>query len=130
MARLDTFEAVATELEARRSFLIEAGAGAGKTTTLVRTLQHLLNHHRTDLEAHGRRIACITEEGPRRVPCPVVRHQDPVLIPAGRPHSTQAVGRRCRGGGGLVGRRTGNGSRARYHRRRCVSRPVRALPSG
>ncbi|MFE7299864.1 UvrD-helicase domain-containing protein [Streptomyces sp. NPDC057579] len=60
MARLDTLEAVATELDARRSFLIEAGAGAGKTTTLVRALQHLLNHHRTDLEAHGRRIACIT----------------------------------------------------------------------
>ncbi|MFD8467222.1 UvrD-helicase domain-containing protein [Streptomyces cyaneofuscatus] len=60
MARLDTLEAVAAEMEARRSFLVEAGAGAGKTTTLVRTLQHLLNHHRTDLEAHGRRIACIT----------------------------------------------------------------------
>ncbi|CAM5239811.1 hypothetical protein SALBM311S_12394 [Streptomyces alboniger] len=60
MARLDTFEAVATELEARRSFLVEAGAGAGKTTTLVRALQHLLTHHRADLEAHGRRIACIT----------------------------------------------------------------------
>ncbi|GHK01235.1 DNA helicase [Streptomyces sp. Y2F8-2] len=60
MARLSTLEAVVTELEARRSFLVEAGAGAGKTTTLVHTLQHLLNHHRTDLEAHGRRIACIT----------------------------------------------------------------------
>ncbi|AZQ38517.1 ATP-dependent helicase [Streptomyces cyaneochromogenes] len=60
MARLDTLEAVATELEARRSFLVEAGAGAGKTTTLVRALQHLLTHRRADLEAHGRRIACIT----------------------------------------------------------------------
>ncbi|WP_174546233.1 UvrD-helicase domain-containing protein [Nocardiopsis dassonvillei] len=60
MARLDTLEAVATELEAQRSFLVEAGAGAGKTTTLVRALQYLLNHHRAGLEAHGRRIACIT----------------------------------------------------------------------
>ncbi|WTU15383.1 AAA family ATPase [Streptomyces sp. NBC_00075] len=27
---------------------------------MVRALQHLLTHHRADLEAHGRRIACIT----------------------------------------------------------------------
>ncbi|MEU1268492.1 ATP-dependent helicase [Streptomyces sp. NPDC005799] len=60
MARLDTLEAVATELEAQHSFLVEAGAGAGKTTTLVHALQHLLTHHRADLEAHARRIACIT----------------------------------------------------------------------
>ncbi|MFD7886457.1 UvrD-helicase domain-containing protein [Streptomyces bauhiniae] len=60
MARLDALEAVTTELEAQRSFLVEAGAGAGKTTTLVRALQHLLNHRRADLETHGRRIACIT----------------------------------------------------------------------
>ncbi|MFE9904897.1 UvrD-helicase domain-containing protein [Streptomyces achromogenes] len=60
MARVDTLAAVATELEARRSFLVEAGAGAGKTTTLVRALQHLLNCHRANLEAHSRRIACIT----------------------------------------------------------------------
>ncbi|MGK4585081.1 UvrD-helicase domain-containing protein [Kitasatospora sp. HPMI-4] len=60
MARLETLETVAVELEARRSFLVEAGAGAGKTTTLVRALQHLLTRQRADLEAHGRRIACIT----------------------------------------------------------------------
>jgi len=60
VARVDTLEAVTTELEARRSFLVEAGAGAGKTTTLVRALQHLLNCHRASLEAHSRRIACIT----------------------------------------------------------------------
>ncbi|WP_461085732.1 UvrD-helicase domain-containing protein [Streptomyces deserti] len=57
---LDTLTAVIEELEAGRSFLLEAGAGAGKTTTLVRALQHLLSHRRTELEASGRRIACIT----------------------------------------------------------------------
>ncbi|MER5959449.1 UvrD-helicase domain-containing protein [Streptomyces sp. NPDC001893] len=60
MARLDTLEAVIAKLEARRSFLVEAGAGAGKTTTLVRALQHLLAHRRVSLEANHRRIACIT----------------------------------------------------------------------
>ncbi|WUH92266.1 UvrD-helicase domain-containing protein [Streptomyces sp. NBC_00433] len=49
-----------TELEARRSFLVEAGAGAGKTTTLVNALRHLLVSHRAGMEKHGRRIACIT----------------------------------------------------------------------
>lgn len=44
----------------RRSFLVEAGAGAGKTYTLVKALQHLIR-----TEAHLRprsheRIACIT----------------------------------------------------------------------
>ncbi|MEU4654620.1 ATP-dependent helicase [Streptomyces sp. NPDC023723] len=60
MARIDTLEAVATELDARRSFLVEAGAGAGKTTALVRALQYLINHRRRDLEVRGQRIACIT----------------------------------------------------------------------
>ncbi|MER6100650.1 ATP-dependent helicase [Streptomyces sp. NPDC001728] len=60
MAHLDTFDAVVTELKSRRSFLMEAGAGAGKTTDLVRTLQHLLSCRRSELESHGRRIACIT----------------------------------------------------------------------
>ncbi|MET9014945.1 UvrD-helicase domain-containing protein [Streptomyces olivaceoviridis] len=47
-------------LTARRSFLVEAGAGAGKTTTLVQALHHLLAHDRTRLEASDKRIACIT----------------------------------------------------------------------
>ncbi|MEU1696151.1 UvrD-helicase domain-containing protein [Streptomyces hirsutus] len=57
MARVDTLEAVIEELEARRSFLVEAGAG--KTTTLVKALQSLLGRPRAQLEANSRRIACI-----------------------------------------------------------------------
>ncbi|MFI6582195.1 UvrD-helicase domain-containing protein [Embleya sp. NPDC050493] len=60
MARVETLHAVVRELDARRSFLVEAGAGAGKTTTLVQALRHLLDHHRAPLEANGKRIACIT----------------------------------------------------------------------
>ncbi|WP_433917487.1 UvrD-helicase domain-containing protein [Streptomyces canus] len=48
------------ELDARRSFLVEAGAGAGKKTDLVHALQYLLNRRRWELEAYGRQIACIT----------------------------------------------------------------------
>ncbi|MEU1542038.1 ATP-dependent helicase [Actinacidiphila glaucinigra] len=60
MARIDTLDAVVQELQTHRSFLVEAGAGAGKTTTLVQALQYLLGHDRTRLEAHAKRIACIT----------------------------------------------------------------------
>ena len=60
MALLNTTEEVAAELEARHSFLVEAGAGSGKTTTLVRALQHLLDNQRSSLASHGKKIACIT----------------------------------------------------------------------
>lgn len=60
MADLTTIETVVKELDARHSFLVEAGAGAGKTTDLVRALQYLLGHRRSELESSGRRIACIT----------------------------------------------------------------------
>ncbi|MEV8606089.1 UvrD-helicase domain-containing protein [Streptomyces griseoviridis] len=60
MADLTTIETVVKELDARHSFLVEAGAGAGKTTDLVRALQYLLGHQRSELESSGQRIACIT----------------------------------------------------------------------
>ncbi len=55
-----TIDKVIGELEARRSFLVEAGAGAGKTTTLVEALEHSLRSQGSELASKGRRIACIT----------------------------------------------------------------------
>ncbi|MCX4909603.1 UvrD-helicase domain-containing protein [Streptomyces sp. NBC_00878] len=55
-----TIDQVIDELDAGRSFLVEAGAGAGKTTTLVQALEHSLQHHGAELASKGRRIACIT----------------------------------------------------------------------
>ncbi|WP_353946511.1 ATP-dependent helicase [Streptomyces sp. HUAS MG91] len=55
-----TVDKVIEELEARRSFLVEAGAGAGKTTTLVEALEHSLQSQGKELKRTGRRIACIT----------------------------------------------------------------------
>ena len=43
-----------------RSFVMVAGAGSGKTTSLVKALEHLLITHGPALRRSGRRIACIT----------------------------------------------------------------------
>lgn len=44
----------------RQSFVLEAGAGAGKTYSLIKVLQHLISERRARLLRHGQRIACIT----------------------------------------------------------------------
>ena len=47
-------------LEHGESFLVEAGAGAGKNYTLVKALQFLIGRHRHTLPQRHQRIACIT----------------------------------------------------------------------
>lgn len=44
----------------RTSFLLDAGAGAGKTYSLVKVLQLILLNHGSELRAKGQRVACIT----------------------------------------------------------------------
>jgi len=43
-----------------QSFLLEAGAGAGKTYSLVKVLKTLVQNHAMDFQRFGQRIACIT----------------------------------------------------------------------
>lgn len=43
-----------------RSFVMVAGAGSGKTTSLVKALDHLARTRGADLRRRGQRIACIT----------------------------------------------------------------------
>lgn len=47
-------------LERRESFLVEAGAGAGKTYTLVKALRFLMDRYRHTLPQRHQKIACIT----------------------------------------------------------------------
>lgn len=47
-------------LERRENFLVEAGAGAGKTYTLVKALQFLIDRYQNILPQRHHRIACIT----------------------------------------------------------------------
>lgn len=60
MAVKGMLEQLFEHLDAGASFKLEAGAGSGKTHSLVRALQHLLATRRTELEQSGRAIACIT----------------------------------------------------------------------
>ncbi|MBN6113143.1 UvrD-helicase domain-containing protein [Xanthomonas bonasiae] len=47
-------------LDDRRSFAMIAGAGAGKTSSLVEALSRVRDHEGATLRKHGQRIACIT----------------------------------------------------------------------
>ena len=51
---------IANCLEHGESFLLDAGAGAGKTYSLVQGIKLLLKQERTNLKTSGRQIACIT----------------------------------------------------------------------
>jgi DNA helicase-2/ATP-dependent DNA helicase PcrA len=44
----------------QRSFVMVAGAGSGKTTSLVKALAHIGHSRRAELKTRGQRIACIT----------------------------------------------------------------------
>ncbi len=51
---------VAARIADGESFLLEAGAGAGKTYSLVETLKSLIASHGAKLRQRGQQIACIT----------------------------------------------------------------------
>lgn len=47
-------------LKARQSFLLDAGAGSGKTSSLIRALDFIRGPDRASVMADGQRVACIT----------------------------------------------------------------------
>src|SRR5689334_18713593 len=47
-------------LDQSTSFVMVAGAGSGKTTSLVKALAHIGKTHGKSLRERGQRIACIT----------------------------------------------------------------------
>lgn len=51
---------VVDALKTGRSFLLEAGAGAGKTYSLIEALRYLINMEGRNLRQRSQRIACIT----------------------------------------------------------------------
>lgn len=60
MAEQDTLEAIQESIGARESFVVEAGAGSGKTRSLIETIQSVLTVEREDLARTNRRVVCIT----------------------------------------------------------------------
>lgn len=57
MAAIDE---ILTHIENKKSFVLEAGAGSGKTYTLIQTLNYLIAHKGELLRKSGQRICCIT----------------------------------------------------------------------
>jgi len=51
---------IAAAINNKQSFLVEAGAGSGKTWSLIETLKYILNEEASTLEGKDRQITCIT----------------------------------------------------------------------
>lgn len=60
LAAARALEQLVGALDAGRSFVFEAGAGAGKTHSLVYGLRHLINGRGPEFLANGQQIACIS----------------------------------------------------------------------
>lgn len=60
MAEQNTLEEIIECIEAKKSFLIEAGAGSGKTRSLIDTLKYILETNADSLSKDQQEIACIT----------------------------------------------------------------------
>ncbi len=59
-AGVDTEIATCLNLEMPQSFFLFAGAGSGKTRSLVNALQHIRKNYNRSLRLHGQRVAVIT----------------------------------------------------------------------
>jgi len=53
-------QSIVTCIDARKPFLVEAGAGAGKTYSLINTLKYLIESQGRELLRRNQRVACIT----------------------------------------------------------------------
>ena len=56
----ESFENVKDCINIGKSFVVEAGAGSGKTWTLIESIKHILDTQVTVLEKANQQIACIT----------------------------------------------------------------------
>jgi DNA helicase II / ATP-dependent DNA helicase PcrA len=57
---MNTFEKIKDCIAKQVSFVVEAGAGSGKTFTLIQTLNHILEIKGAELKYNNRSIVCIT----------------------------------------------------------------------
>ncbi len=57
---MSAFEKIIESLLKKQSLILEAGAGSGKTHTLIQTVNFLLDNHSDKLIDNGQKIACIT----------------------------------------------------------------------
>ena len=60
MNDMTAFEQIVQHIEGHKSFVLEAGAGSGKTYTLIQTLNYLIQSKGEDLKKAKQKIVCIT----------------------------------------------------------------------
>jgi DNA helicase-2/ATP-dependent DNA helicase PcrA len=60
VAEQDTLDKIINQISTNSSFVVEAGAGSGKTSSLIETLRYVVDQHGTELLSRGQRVACIT----------------------------------------------------------------------
>jgi DNA helicase-2/ATP-dependent DNA helicase PcrA len=56
----DSLSKIISCLEKRKSFILEAGAGSGKTRSLIETLKYIIFNEEEPLRKHNQQIVCIT----------------------------------------------------------------------
>lgn len=59
-ASIECLEKVYRAIDENKNFLVEAGAGAGKTYTLIKALKYLIGKYDISYEKTNKKIACIT----------------------------------------------------------------------
>lgn len=57
---MTAFKQISQYIEESKSFILEAGAGSGKTYTLIQTLNYLIQNKGDDLKKATQKIVCIT----------------------------------------------------------------------
>lgn len=57
---MTAFKQISQYIEESKSFILEAGAGSGKTYTLIQTLNYLIQNQGDDLKKATQKIVCIT----------------------------------------------------------------------
>ncbi len=57
---MTAFEQIQKLIDEEKSFVLEAGAGSGKTFTLIQTLNYVIKNHSNELKKTNQKIVCIT----------------------------------------------------------------------
>lgn len=59
-ASIDPDQEIISSIDNNENFIVTAGAGSGKTSSLINALQHIRDTHQQRLRANGQRVVCIT----------------------------------------------------------------------